>query len=675
MERTDLTMIKDKYKKYIIDRHPIPDSDPDVPQYILDSWRRCLTYPVADIHHSIPAINKKNMDALLIQNKFLLNVAHPYLIDLYQYLTNTGIILSLSDKNGIIIDFVGDNETLSTIGENTDLYLGSRRDEIHSGTSGIALCLILKRPIQVCGSEHFCPIFHNTIGTAAPIKDTSGNIIGNLGSVVPLEQADQNYILAMISSTANSISKELSLKQSLQKIEEIKSQLSIIVENIQSGVLFIDNEGSIILYNHAAVELIGSFQNILRRNINDFLIPKSSGKNITELKKNIQNVEYLVSGNHTQKNILSVSVSLVYGNEHQTIGKLVILEELKKLHQLAGKISGFHATYTFDSIIGKSADIIAAKNTASTIANSSSNVLILGESGVGKELFAQAIHNASSRARKPFVAINCGSLPKELIESELFGYVPGAFTGASKTGQPGKFELANGGTIFLDEIGDMPLALQTSLLRVLQTRSITRIGDTHQKSIDVRVITATNVNLLKAVENKDFRNDLYYRLNVLSIEIPPLRTRTSDIPLLSLHFLEMKNQKLRKNVTNITDDAMEVLCQYNWPGNIRELENVIERAVNLSDNCFIDVKNLPDNIVRKHSCSDNSTNIESINEHAPDESYPEISNQQKFLLELTAALQKEKGNITNVAKSMNIPKRTLYRKIKKYQININDFRF
>ena len=688
------TNIQKKHQIYIIDQQPIPDSDPDVPQHILDSWKRSRKrnlpwQNLLDFH-----LSDEELDTLLRKNQTLLRTGHAYMVNLYQNLKNSGILLSLADRQGTIIDFIGDHTTLSDITEQTNLYLGAMRDEPHAGTTAIGLCITTRLPIQIQGAEHYCQTFHHHIGTAAPICDRNNRLIGILGSVAPLEQASQNYLLAMIRSAADSISKEMAMEETLLHIRKVKNQLSTTIEAIPNGILFVDPDGRILQYNQIASQLLGIYQSLENQNIDLFLSPKATGHKITSLQKNIHNIEYTVSNGRSRRKSLSISVSFVYDMQNEAIGKVIILEEINKVHQLAGKISGFHATYTFDSIIGSSQKLSEAKEIARSAANSSSNVLILGESGTGKELFAQAIHNASNRADRPFVAINCGSLPKDLIESELFGYVPGAFTGASKNGQPGKFELANGGTIFLDEIGDMPLTLQVSLLRVLQSKTITRLGDTHEKPIDVRVITATNVNLLEAVRNQTFRSDLYYRLNVLPIEIPPLRERQTDIPHLVYHFIADKSRKLKKEVNDVTDSAMHALCHYSWPGNIRELENIIERAVNLAEHHSIRPENLPAALFsEKAQTAPAAPNIspssvyqiekETVSQHAdfepampnPKIHYPQQSNRDRFVQELIDALHAEKGNITQTAKRMQISKRTLYRRLEKYQIDPDKFRY
>lgn len=238
-------------------------------------------------------------------------------------------------------------------------------------------------------------------------------------------------------------------------------------------------------------------------------------------------------------------------------------------------------TTTVDSIIGKSDAMMNLKNKIKRIGNSDSTVLITGESGTGKELIARSIHLAGHRGNKTFVAINCAAIPEQLLESELFGYAKGAFSGADSKGKVGKFELANGGVVFLDEIGDMPLQLQAKILRVLQEKKFTRIGSNELLDIDVRILCATNKDLYKLVEANKFREDLYYRLNVIPLEIPPLRDRGDDIYSLIDSFIDKYSRKLKKKVSYIEPEVEDILIKYPWPGNIRELENCIELAINL----------------------------------------------------------------------------------------------
>ena len=328
--------------------------------------------------------------------------------------------------------------------------------------------------------------------------------------------------------------------------------------------------------------------------------------------------------------------------------------------------------------------------TSKKAAQSESNVLILGESGTGKELIAQSIHNASSVAAGPFVAINCAAIPNSLVESELFGYEKGAFTGAEKEGRPGKFEMADGGTIFLDEIGDMPYAIQSALLRVLQTKEVVRIGGKYPKPVNIRVIAATNQDLNEAVAQKTFREDLFYRLNVFTISVPPLRERGGDdIALLASHFVDIHNKKKHTAVT-IAPEVFSVLRGYSWPGNVRQLENAVERAICLCSEDIIKCEDLPSQITQAVPVAPESTvytapskNTVPQSQSIPQEEVKEESSNapQSFYdigageaAVIVSALESCGGNVTATAKALGINLRTLYRKINKYNIDIDAYR-
>lgn len=353
---------------------------------------------------------------------------------------------------------------------------------------------------------------------------------------------------------------------------------------------------------------------------------------------------------------------------------MVIFDDLKKLQEvlernklLEGKLSIYQeelksirgAKYSWETIIGNSLTIQKVKGISSKAAKTDSNVLIIGESGTGKELFAHAIHNDSKRFDGPFVKINCAAIPKDLLESELFGYEEGAFTGAKKQGKVGKFELANGGTIFLDEIGDMPMEMQVKILRVLQEREIERIGGNRTIPVDCRIIAATNRNLRERIKENEFREDLFYRLNVINIEVPPLRERKEDIELLALKLMEKLSETLGHHVNNVTVEALECLKQYNWPGNIRELENIIERAINMTDNETIEVFHLPQYIfIKAQNAMPEMPQIQNLKEAVEEVEKTTITN----------CLISVQNNKFKAAKLLGISRTSLYEKIEKYRI-------
>jgi DNA-binding NtrC family response regulator len=315
--------------------------------------------------------------------------------------------------------------------------------------------------------------------------------------------------------------------------------------------------------------------------------------------------------------------------------------------------------YSFENIISKNKKMKDIFVLIEKVASLDSTILITGESGTGKDLLAKAIHYRSNRKDKPFVSINCASIPESLLESELFGYRRGAFTGAVSN-KNGLFQEAKGGTLFLDEIAEMPLSLQAKLLRVIQDKKVRALGETKEEQIDVRIITATNHNLLKEVEDGRFREDLYYRINVINIEVPSLRERRNDIPVLSKHFLDIYNEKTGKNITEIDSELLELFYNYNWPGNVRELENIIERLVILEDSNRLTINNLPKNFIKKTSTFNHDEELDFNN-----------FDFSKYLDDITKtiinkALQKTKWNKKKAAELLGISYRSFRYYFNKY---------
>ena len=370
-------------------------------------------------------------------------------------------------------------------------------------------------------------------------------------------------------------------------------------------------------------------------------------------------------------------------------GRVQGMIEISSIQQVSltstKKLMGLSAEYTFDSIIGKSPALLNAVKQAKEYAASPYSLLIVGESGVGKELFSQAAHNESDRANGPFVAINCANFPENLIESELFGYVGGAFTGASKSGQIGKFELADGGTLFLDEIGELPYHFQSKLLRVLETHQVTRIGSNTPTLVNVRIIAATNRNLRKMIDEGLFRKDLYYRLQVLTVEIPPLRERLTDIIDLSESFLSQAAEVGGGEVKTLSRAAKQSLLEYPWPGNIRELKNVIQRAAILSKGKEIDEEILREAIYSKGYAIGAEgggsagelgvaagSGIETTNflqKNTLDEKKTEVDRAKKALLE--EALRLADSNKTKASELLGVTRQTVYRLMEKYSLSDN----
>lgn len=428
----------------------------------------------------------------------------------------------------------------------------------------------------------------------------------------------------------------------------MKNRLDIIINNIQSGVLMVDRYGNILQYNKKCSALLDTNLSDCKNLLDIFF---ENTPSLRELELGIESKSILYTKNNKTSNII-INIART-----QTGESILTLEKSEILQKRVSNIIGSKAYFTFDDIISRSRGMQNAISIGKLVATIDSNVLITGESGTGKELFAQAIHNASDRKSGPFLAINCGALPKSLIESELFGYVGSAFTGADKAGRAGKFELANGGTIFLDEIGDMPFEVQVNLLRVIQNREVYRIGSGRSVKIDVRIIAATNENLSKEIEQNNFRSDLYYRLNVFNIYIPPLRDRKEDIRILADFFFKRYIARSKKEITSISQSIYEYLELCPWNGNVRELENYIERAVYATDSDTISISNISKEIFEIKNHHSKKTPKHHVNKD-----------------EIINALITTNCNINKCAIILSCSRKTLYRKFIEFSIDYKKYR-
>ena len=635
---------------------------------IYESWLRSRKYQVNPFEKITSILNADEIQSREKENNQLIRTVKPYMERLYSIVEGSGYFLLLSDKHGYILDLIGDQEIIDQAKESL-LVIGANRAEHIAGTNAIGTCLEIQAPIQTWNGEHFVTSHRQYSCSSGPIFDEDGNLLGCL-NITGRNTEIHTHTLGMVLSAVDGITKELKIRKAYNEIKSMSAQRSSILESVTSGLILLNEHDQIIQMNGNAQRMLHlNGQNAIGKNINSLISLDEPNHvyNFYNLKKafNDKETNVFFSGKNTAPVKFRISVNFVGDDSLHNRGTVIRLEEGKYINKLVNKVGGFKASYTFDSMIGSSSAVQRLVSDCQRAAKSSSNVLILGESGTGKELAAQSIHNGNSYSDGPFVAINCAALPKSLIESELFGYEKGAFTGASKEGNPGKFELADGGTIFLDEIGDMPLDVQASLLRVIQTKEIVRIGAKHPKKIDVRIIAATNRNLIDEVEAKAFRQDLYYRLNVLTIHMPPLRHRDDDVCELADYFVRTLNNPQNK-LLRISAEVYPVLKKYSWPGNIRELENAIERAINITDDDEIRLEHLPSHIVQQTPAymfqSGSETQEQSLNYK---------SNGYNLI---KSSLQRTGGNIKLAAELMGISRRTLYRKMDKYGIDYKDYR-
>jgi PAS domain S-box-containing protein len=434
---------------------------------------------------------------------------------------------------------------------------------------------------------------------------------------------------------------------------------NVILNSIADGVFTTDNDGKITFMNKAAEEITGfSSKEAIGRYCFDIFRAdicqtRCALKETLKTKKEIINLPAAILKKGGPRVPISISTAVLKNERGQIIGGVETFRDLSAIEELKKELS---QKYTLGDIISKNHLIHDIFNILPNIAESDSTVLIQGASGTGKELFAKAIHNLSQRKAKPFIKVNCGALPDPLLESELFGYVKGAFTDAKKD-KPGRFTLANGGTIFLDEVGDMSPSLQAKLLRVLQEKEYEPLGSTSPRKTDVRTIAATNKNLSKLVNEGKFRDDLFYRLNVVKIDLPPLSQRKEDIPLLIDAFFQKFNAKMGKQIMRVSDQALRLLLKYDYPGNVRELENIIEHTFVLCKGNQIDADCLPRELIVRQ---------QGTGSFVPKEEGHPFERAEAEIVKKT--LEKHRGNRIEAAHELSISRATLWRKIKKYEL-------
>lgn len=624
--------------------------------YVINSHERCKNYRVElDRVFSRKIIYGHELSKKLDEKRELMVTAELYMNQLYNFVKGSNFFSILTDEEGCILSVIGD-ESIVSEAFSLKVVPGAYMDERSIGTNSMGTALAEGRPVQVSGEEHYIKEYQRWTCSASPIRNARGEIIGCIDLTGYSEHVN-SHTLGMVVAAANAIEKMLDIKRYTEELSMAKKFSDTIMDSIETGILTSDLEGNIKTFNRYIADMFGYHANEMKlMKMGDLLENWENVKTSIINKQSFTDEDVFVN---TRRKRPQFNLSAYPHLDGQKMNIVFVFREVKKVRKLAKNIMGHQAVYTFDKIIGNDDNFVRIIDYAKKISDSSSNVLIMGESGTGKELFSQAIHNFSNRKEEPFVVLNCGAIPRNLIESELFGYEGGAFTGAKSTGQPGKFEIADGGTIFLDEIGEMPLDMQTRLLRVLEEGTVSRVGSVKEILVDVRVIAATNKDLNEEVRKGNFRKDLYYRLNVLPIKLMPLRERKADIPLLSQFFMQRISLKLNKKSVNISDETMKAFLEYEWPGNVRELENIIEQIVN--------TESIPENFVK----ADRNTDVQAKAEIDQTEVQQAVKKRMEENLKLEVVevqhiikvLDLYHGNVTLAARALGIGRNTLYRKM------------
>ncbi|OIQ50575.1 Acetoin dehydrogenase operon transcriptional activator AcoR [Pseudodesulfovibrio hydrargyri] len=634
---------------------------------ILRSWQRCHEARVNPCGgNGRFARERRIVEQARRSHTELLAIAKPFMDRLYRFVAGSRLVVFLSDESGVILECIGDHEIKDNASK-VNLVAGTDWREEAVGTNGIGTAIKLRGPIQISGMEHYCARLHSWTCSAAPIFNDCGEMIGVLQVSGPSSEVHL-HTLGMVVAAVEAIRDQIRIRKKNLELNRLNGSLNKIFHIMSDGALITDGDGAISHVNRAGESLLGPgvegkpIEQVLSGNP---LIWKRlrHGEAYTDVEQIIDTprgcVHCLVTG------------TTLRNDTGDPNGAVVFFNRINKVKKLVNRLSGAMASFGFSDIIGSSLKLREAIRAAKGAAAGTSNVLILGESGTGKELFAQAIHNHSPRRDGPFVALNCAALPRELIASELFGYTDGAFTGSKKGGRPGKFEMADGGTLFLDEIGDMPLDQQAILLRVLQDRTIIRIGGDHVIPVNVRFVCATNKDLLEEVQKGNFRMDLYYRLNVLPVKVPPLRERIGDLDGLFHHLLDKICARQGRHIEHVSEKMLQQLARHDWPGNVRELENVIEKMLNADhDATRLAFRHLPERISGRNMgpavCSSPFYPSQERHFGRREKEMTDLLREKELILKL---LSGHGGNVSKVAREMGLSRNTIYRKMRFYRIS------
>jgi PAS domain S-box-containing protein len=621
---------------------------------VASSWQRCHNLSVDPLSSDGASIDLAQLKERLYQNQRLVKIVRPVMERLYGFVKNTGFQVVLSDETGLLLDVIGDPD-ISSRTKAVEMYPGGDWSEASKGTNAIGTAIFERKPVQIFAAEHYCKPNHFLVCSASPIFDVDGQMVGVLDLSGDYHSSNV-HTLGMVVAAVGSIENQLRLQRATEQLYNAYRYSNILLENMSDGMISVDNRGIITELNSKGAGIFG-------------IDPRTArGQHITQIAQcRVPLMQVLTDGaNYEDKEVLldqygkklRTSGSLLRDEDGAVIGAIATFREVPKWKRPSGQYQLAAPQISLDEIVGDSACMAELKTRTRMAAASVSTVLLEGESGTGKELVAKAIHYSGRRNGGPFVAVNCSALPESLVESELFGYEEGSFTGARRGGQAGKFEMANRGTLFLDEIGDMPLSAQMKLLRVIQERKVTRIGAAADRDIDIRIIAATLKDLKQEVKEGRFRGDLYYRLNVLNLRIPALRERREDIPAIAQRLCHRIAERIKVEPKEFDEGVLETLKLYSWPGNVRELENMIERAMNLAGD---------DPLLRAEhfelTAHDAGQKAGAARETAPLLPLADVERET-----IQRAIVYHKHNINKAAIALGISRNTLYRKMKEYEL-------
>ncbi len=651
-QQPNLDALRDAWEQFVTHNTFASNLDPLVKR----SWQRAA--PRLNPHKT-PQWTYVSDDVLprtLHQHASLLALARPLLEDVYQFIEGAGALILLTDSTHCVLDELGDGAMRKEI-HALGIRIGAFLDESRIGTNAFGVVFNESSPAQIVGAEHFLAAFHSCSTVAAPIFDLDGSPLGVIGFIQRVENHTA-YALGIVVAAAKAIENQLSADLLMREANTRASELNAALDAISDGVLAWDARGVVMHLNDQAGQLLGLEPNlVVGRALNEYLTLPEVLARATALGEEVREVETSFVVNDLARECF-VSLRVLKNQDHAPLQFIATLRRTEQVRQLVTRMVGAHARLTLDDILGNSPAMRRVRKQALTAANAKGSVLLMGEEGTSKNALARAIHNSSKRAAGPFLAINCGALPRDLVLGEFLGFEQGAFHTNGSGGQPSKFELAEGGTLFLDQVDALPLEMQTVLVRVIEFAEVIRLGGTRVIPTDVRVMASTEVDLERRLAELTFRRDLYYRLSPIVISIPPLREHPEDIPLMVERLLEKLSRQFGRTI-QLAASARERLLHYRYPSNITELESIMERAALHCEGNLIKPEHLPPQVRERRAVSMRSGEpIRTMNEseHAA----------------ILAAGRAAQGNLSATARSLGIGRSTLWRKMKMLGLTPND---
>jgi transcriptional regulator of acetoin/glycerol metabolism len=627
---------------------------------VVVSWQRCAPRLNPANPPQWAYVSPEVLPLTLSQHAMLRTIARPIMEDIHQFIEGSGALILLTDSTNCLLEGLGDKNTFDEayqLGFRQGVFL----DESRIGTNAYAVALIESGPAQVVGPEHFLSCFHTLSSVAAPIFGVDGQPEGVIGLLETVAQRSL-HSLGIVVAAAKAIENQLRADLFVREANTHATELNTTMDAISDGVLAWTARGVITHLNNQAGQLLGLAPSaVVGRPLAEYITLPESLARATALGEELSDVETSLSVNGSQHQFL-VSLRVIHNLEGGPVTYIATLRRIEQVRQLVTRLVGAQARLTLDDMAGHGVAARRVRRQALSAADAKACVLLVGESGTGKNVLARAIHNSSQRAGGPFLAVNCRAIPRELMLGEFLGFEAGAFNSGPSTGQPSKFELAHGGTLFLEEVEALPLETQAALLRVIEAGDVIRLGGNRVIPVDMRVIASTAANLETRASEGVFRADLLFRLSSFVIAIPPLRERPEDIPPLIERLLAKLTAQLNRTI-NITPAARAALCGYPWPGNGRELESVLERAALMCDGHPLQPEHFPEAIRQRRAVVPGKALTEPVRS---------LSEAEKAAI--LCAGRAAHGNLTQAAHFLGIGRTTLWRRMKELGLSVEDFR-